>query len=70
MKTAIREKLLAQLAELERQSNGEVKRTEKLAVNICSKRVPAVTKEQWESQAVAARDPSIELRRVAQPPTD
>lgn len=46
MKMAIRAKLFAQLAELERQSNGGVTRTEKLAVNICSKRVPAVTKKQ------------------------
>ncbi len=70
MKTAIREKLLAQLAELERQANGEVTRPETQAVNICSKRAPVVTQDQWETLAKVARDPSIKLRRVAQPPTD
>jgi len=70
MKTAIREKLLRELAELERLSSGGVRPTEKPAVNIVIKRIPVVTKDQWERLEKAARDPSIQRRRVAQPPAD
>jgi hypothetical protein len=70
MKTAIREKLLRKLAELERHSKGEIRRTEKPAVNTVTKRIPVVTKDEWERLKKAARDPSIKLRRVVQPPTD
>lgn len=70
MKAAIREKLLRQLAELEQQSKGEIKRIEKPPVNTVKKGIPVVTKDEWERIKKAARDPSIKLRRVAQPPTD
>ncbi|MFC7411774.1 hypothetical protein [Hydrogenophaga atypica] len=70
MKTVIREKLLRELAELERQSNGEVRRIEKPTVNIGVKRIPVVTQDQWERLENAARDPAIKLRRVAMPPID
>lgn len=70
MKTVIREKLLRELAELERQSNGEVRRTVKPTVNIGVKRIPVVTQDQWENLENAARDPAIKLRRVAMPPID